>query len=169
MRQRIDVPVGWDDFPQRCVKCGTLPEATVDVTCRRGFDAIVFRYFTYYAFKLPVCFPCKRRRRLAGFLSIFFTLAAIFAILVGLIVLEPIFERWGQRELWAFSWIGVLLAVLLLARNKVTPLLDDWFLGVHGGRLSKTNVGTLWFRENDFVSMTRAFIDKDKKVGGNGA
>jgi hypothetical protein len=164
MKNRIDIPIGWNNFPQRCVHCGALPEATVKVECSRGMDLIIFKYQTLFKFLLPVCLPCRKRRRFAGFMSYLIIPATFIAYMAGVAALESVFERWDQREIWAFLLIGGVLLVFYLARNWVTPLLDNWFLGVRGGQLSKTNIGTIWFRDHDFAAMLEAFVRKDKGV-----
>jgi len=161
LRSRLDLPISWVHFPQRCVNCGSLPETTVEVECSRGIDLLIFKYQKYFNFLLPVCFPCKKRRRVAGFASAIVLVAAFLGYLAGMFALESVFERWGQRELWAFLFMAIFLAAIYLARNWVTPLLDAWFLGVRGGNLSKSGVGTLWFRDRDFADRTEAPLRND--------
>lgn len=146
MRTRVTLPTPYICFPQRCVHCGGEPEIATTIRATRGIDLVIISWGNEVSLDIPTCRRCRRRRRIAGLLSI----PAFVIVFMLLLIAVPRLEQsvFVSRAMILVLVVGLIVVFPRFVGNRRSGWLDAWLLGVRAVKLTKSPpTVTLVFRD----------------------
>lgn len=140
------------EFPAKCIGCDGVPETAYELEARRGTDFIIVAYWEFAAIPVPICYACRRRRRILGLAT--YTGSLLFIIGGGFVTMVLAINEW---KLAATVLGATILTVALGLRLRGDALIQWASLGVTTGWLK--GAGTrlrLRFRRDGYAAAWRA-------------